>query len=142
MVDIRKQRKKHSRGLQVVEVAVLTVVSFPLLLGAMKYGWLFYQIQKITNATRHGARLAILPDRTTDDVKDAVIDLLEDEEIYYINRDDIVCTPSPVSDANLGDAVTVEIFIDPNDIDLISATGLLPKLKKFNTSVTMAREGF
>jgi hypothetical protein len=142
MVYVRKQRKKHSRGLEIVEVAVLSVVMFPILLGAMKYGWLFYQIQKITNATRHGARLAILPGKTTDEVKQAMVDLLDEEGIHYIEKGDIVCTPSLISDANLGDAVTVEIFIDPNDIDLISMHDMLPKLKRFKTSVTMAKEGF
>jgi Flp pilus assembly protein TadG len=143
MVFIRTREKKHFRGAAAVETAVLLLVLLLLTLGAIKYGWLLLKAQQITNAARHGARLAILPDSTTDGadgVKQAIIDLLDEENII-ISPDDIVCTPSLVSDANLGDAVTVEIFVDCNDIDIMDVP-LLPKPKQLKASVTMAKEGF
>lgn len=43
-----------------------------LILGGMHYGWLFYHLHRVTNATRHAARIGTLPGRSPQDVKDAI----------------------------------------------------------------------
>ncbi len=43
-------------------VGALGVSVLLVMLGAIEYGWLFFNVQQITNAARQGARVAILPD--------------------------------------------------------------------------------
>lgn len=55
---IRHKRLAHRRGAALVEMAIVLVLLLMITLGAIEYGWLFLQMQRITNAARHGARVA------------------------------------------------------------------------------------
>lgn len=142
MVFVRTRGKKHCRGAAAVEIALVLPLLLLLTLGAIKYGWLFLISQQITNAARQGARIAILSNSTTDGVngvKQRIIDLLDEVDIT-IGVDNIECIPFYVEDVNMGDAVTVEVFVDCNDIDIMNIP-LLPQPEQLKASVTMAKEG-
>jgi len=69
------------RGTTVVELAFMLPFFLLLTLGALHYGWLFYHLHRVTNATRHAARVGTLLGRNEQDVKDtitAVLGLNED----------------------------------------------------------------
>ena len=59
-------------GAELVEFAVVLPVMLLVLLGIIEFGLLFQRYQVITNAAREGARLAVLPGYSTDDVEDRV----------------------------------------------------------------------
>ena len=136
---VRTKKQTRYRGLATVEAALV----FPLLLlltfGAIKYGWLFLKAQQITNAARHGARIAILPGKTTDEVELMIIKLLGDVGIT-ISADNVGFEPDDISSASAGDTVTVQVTVPCANIDILDVP-LLPSFENLGASVTMAKEG-
>jgi len=59
-------------GAELVEFAVVAPVMLLVLLGIIDFGLLFQRYQVITNAAREGARIAVLPGYTADDVETRV----------------------------------------------------------------------
>ena len=53
-----RKGKNGQRGTAAVEMAIVLVLLLMVTLGALQYGWLFVNLQKITNAARQGARVA------------------------------------------------------------------------------------
>ena len=140
MVFVRTRGKNHRRGAATVELALV----FPLLIlitfGAIKYGWLFLKAQQITNATRYGARIAILPDATTTGVKTAIIDMLALANISIVPGN-ITITPVDISSLSVGDAVKVQVIVPAANVDIMNVS-LFPSIANVGASVTMAKEGF
>ena len=136
---VRTKKQTRYRGLATVEVAIV----FPLLLlltfGAIKYGWLFLKAQQITNAARHGARIAILPGKTTDEVELMIINLLGDVGIT-ISADNVDFDPPDISSVSAGDTVTVQVTVPGANVDIMDVP-LLPQVGNLGASVTMAKEG-
>jgi len=137
---VRTKKQTRYRGLAALEAALV----FPLLLlltfGAIKYGWLFLKAQQITNAARHGARIAILPGVTVnDDVLPAIQSLMESAGI---NSGDYSVTISPADfpSAAAGDTVTIQVTVPCANIDIMQVP-LLPSFENLGASVTMAKEG-
>ncbi len=68
----RTRGRRGERGSELIEFAIL----FPLLLlivsGMVDMGFLFQTYEVVTNAAREGARIAILPNYTTNDVQNRV----------------------------------------------------------------------
>lgn len=69
-------RARSERGAEILELVLVTPI-FLLLIGAMfDFGFLFRNWEVVTNASREGARVGILPaytcDGSTNDVKDRV----------------------------------------------------------------------
>lgn len=62
-------RLRSERGAELIEFALI----FPLLLlvvvGIIDFGFLFQRFEVLTNATREGARMAVLPNYTQDDIR-------------------------------------------------------------------------
>ena len=140
MVSIRANRKKHRNGTVAVEAALVFPLLILLTFGAIKYGWLFLKAQQITNAARYGARLAILPDATTDDVKTAIINMMAASNIS-ISPDNITITPGDISSSSVGDSIEVRIIVPTESVDIMDVS-LFPTFDNLGASVTMAKEGF
>ena len=140
MVFVRTRGKNHRRGAAAIELALVFPLLILLTFGAIKYGWLFLKAQQITNATRYGARLAILPDSTTADVKTAIINMLALANIS-IGSDNITITPADISSVSIGDAVKVQVVVPAANVDIMNVS-LFPSFANLGASVTMAKEGF
>ena len=140
MVSVRTQRNKHRRGAVAVEAALVFPLLILLTFGAIKYGWLFLKAQQITNAARYGARLAILPDATTDNVKTAIINMMAAANIS-ISADNITITPGDISALSVGDSIEVRVIVPAESVDIMDVP-LFPSLGNLGASVTMAKEGF
>jgi hypothetical protein len=57
------------RAAAVVEMAVVAPLLLTVLFGIIEYGWVFSIRQALTNATREGARVAVLPGSTDEEIQ-------------------------------------------------------------------------
>lgn len=140
MVSVRTRRTKHRHGTVAVEAALVFPLLILLTFGAIKYGWLFLKAQQITNAARYGARLAILPDATTDSVKTAIINMMTAANIP-ISPDNITINPGNISSLSVGDSIEVRVVVPAESVDIMDVS-LFPSFGNLGASVTMAKEGF
>lgn len=140
---VRRRKGNRYRGTAVVEMAIVLLLLLMLTLGGIRYGWLFLQDQKITNAARHGARMAILPGKTTDEVQQQIIDMLNDVGVT-ITADNIDFEPDDISSVGAGETIMVSVKVDVDSIDIMPVpllTELDPPNFAIGASVTMAKEG-
>lgn len=141
MVEKQKQRKRTCRsGTTLVEAAIVFPLILLLTLGVIEYGWLFLKAQEITNATRHGARIAVRPDATPADVLAAIDSLMVaaglDDTGYQVEL-----TPLDISALVPGDTLNVRISVPCENVALINAPALLPTPTHIRASISMAKEG-
>jgi Flp pilus assembly protein TadG len=91
-----------------VEFAIVAPVFFLLVFGMIEYGRMVMVQQVLTNATREGARRAVLDGATTDDIEDVVEEYLTNSSISGAT---VSVSPDPPSSAGSGDPVTVTVNI-------------------------------
>jgi Flp pilus assembly protein TadG len=100
--------RRNRRAAAAVEFAIVAPVFFLLVLGMIEYGRMVMVQQVITNASREGARRAVLDGATTSEVTTVVNDYLASGSISGAT---VTVTPDPPSDAEFGDPVTVSVSI-------------------------------
>lgn len=134
MEGMRQQKRiVYRRGAAMVEMAIVLTLLMMLTLGAIKYGWLFLTMQRMTNAARHGARVAAALGASIPDAEAQMTGLLGN------------LTPLPGTSIVLDDANDVVIAtvlvsgIDPK-ANLIQWEAL-PSPETLRARVTMAKEG-
>jgi Flp pilus assembly protein TadG len=105
----RRTCRLKRRGASAVEFAVIAPVFFMLIFGMIEYGRLIMVQQIITNASREGAREAVLDGATSATVRTDVSNYLQGTSI---NPDNVTITfnTSPAA-AAAGDPVTVTLQI-------------------------------
>lgn len=103
----RSYRKKR-RGAAAVEFAIVAPVFFALVFGMIEYGRMVMVQQVLTNASREGARQAVLDGATTAEVTTVVSDYLTNSSVTGAT---VTITPNPPSSAVSGDPVTVSVAI-------------------------------
>jgi Flp pilus assembly protein TadG len=103
----RSFRKKR-RGAAAVEFAVVAPIFLLLVFGMIEYGRMVMVQQVLTNASREGARRAVLDGSTNQQVVDVVDQYLTSGSIDGAN---ITVTPTNPEDAAFGDPVTVSVDI-------------------------------
>jgi hypothetical protein len=91
-----------------VEFAVVAPVFLLLVFGMIEYGRMVMVQQVITNASREGARVAVLDGSTAADVADIVTRYLTSGAIDGAN---ITIIPDNPQDAGFGDPVSVSVDI-------------------------------
>lgn len=75
-------RRQYRRGAAAVEFAVVAPVFFLMIFGMIELGRMIMVQQILTNASREGARLAVLDGTASSDVKTAVAKYLTGARIY------------------------------------------------------------
>jgi hypothetical protein len=95
----RKCRRKR-RGAAVVEFAVVALV-----LGMIEFGRALMVQQMLTNASREGARVAVLEGSSASEVVTAV-----EERLTTIDGATVECNPDP-SAAGYGESITVTVTV-------------------------------
>lgn len=130
-------RRERSRGLMLIETALVFFLLVLLTFGVLEYGWMFMNAQHVTNAARQGARVGVRVDSINADVTAEVDAVLTAQGItnYTVNLDPTsVETPSP------GDPLTVTVTVPYADIAL---TGMpfIPVPTNLQSAVTMSKEG-
>ena len=127
------------RGLSLVEAALVLPIVVMLTFALIEYGWLFLQAQQLSNAARHGARLAVLPDTTTQHVNDQIATMLADAGLGDSGYT-VQITPADVTLAESGETVTVSVTVTYANIGL-ARMGWIPLPSEVGGAVTMAKEG-
>ncbi|WP_315849866.1 TadE/TadG family type IV pilus assembly protein [Blastopirellula marina] len=110
----RLYRSKRT-GAAVVEFAIVAPLFFLLVFGMIEYGRMVMVQQVITNASREGARRAVLDGATTSEVVAAVEEFLEQASVSGGNLE-IRVSPDPPGSASNGDPVGVTISVPFSDV--------------------------
>lgn len=138
MDAIAKDRRCRQRGTEIVEAAIILPLLLMVVLGAIEYGWLFLNAQQITNAARHGARIAILPHDTAVSEATAAITSLLSKAGLADNSPDVTITPEMVDGHP---CMTVRITVSTAGLAIVNAPSLIPIPATLGCTVTMAKEG-
>ncbi len=139
-------RRSSRTGTTIVEAAFVLPLLLLLLLGAIEYGWLFFNVQQITNAARQGARVAALPDVTAAQAQAVIMELLQRNGLDS-HSPTVEVGPDPEGIVVPGyptrAAVRVRITVPTAGLRIVNmnafAAGLEPEA--IGATVTMAKEG-
>ncbi len=124
------------RGAAVVEFAIVAPVLLLLVFGMIEYGRLVMVQQVLTNATREGARRAVLDGATTSQVTSVVTDYLSTSRISGAV---ITVTPSPPSNAAFGAPITVSAQVPFGQVSWLP-TPMFLSGKTMSATTVMRRE--
>ncbi len=80
-------RLRSERGAELIEFALIFPLLLLVVLGIIDFGFLFQRYEVLTNATREGARMAVLPGYADADVKSRVC--------AYLNTGSVPTTGCP-----------------------------------------------
>ena len=100
--------KRH--GAAVVEFAIVAPIFFLLVFGMIEYGRMVMVQQVITNASREGARRAVLEGATTSEVVSAVNQMLDSAAVDSKSVE-VTVSPDPPEDAGFGAPVSVTVQV-------------------------------
>jgi len=115
---------------------MIAPVFFLMILGMIEFGRMVMVQQIITNASREGARMAILDGSTTAEVLTSVEDYLTSGSIANAT---VTVDPDPPSSAGYGDPVTVTVQIPFNQVSWLPVPRYLGD-KVLTASAVMRRE--
>lgn len=125
------------RGVAAVEFAVVAPIFFMLVVGIIEVGRALMVQQVLINASRVGARRAVMLSSSQDAVVDAATEFAEGIGVPGV---DVAVSPDPASAAT-GAAVTVAVSIDFADVSWLPAPWLMGG-KVLSASSVMRKEGF
>lgn len=108
--------RRNRRGAAAVEFAIIAPLFFLLIFGLIEFGRMVMVQQIITNASREGARIAVLDGTTKQEVQAAVMNYLQSARIYGVSPEDIPVDPDPPNAAGYGEPVTVTVTIPFNQV--------------------------
>jgi Flp pilus assembly protein TadG len=136
LTKVFRSGRKKRRGTAVVEFAIVAPLFFLLVFGMIEYGRMVMVQQIITNASREGARQAVLDGTTSSEVKTTVDTFLTNVSVAGAT---VTITPDPLSDADFGDPVTVRVSIDFDQVSWLPSPMFLGETNLSATTV-MRRE--
>jgi Flp pilus assembly protein TadG len=128
--------RKNRKGAAAVEFAVVAPVFFLLVFGMIEFGRMVMVQQIITNASREGARMAVLDGSTRSNVLSTVSSYLSNAGIHgaTVNTD-----PTEPSTAQYGEPVTVSVSVPFNQVSWLP-TPLFIGGKTLVATTVMRRE--
>lgn len=129
--------RKRRRGASVVEFALVAPVFILLVFGMVELGRMVMVQQLLTNASREGARRAILDGSTVSEVQDVVEQYLANTSVR-VPRENITVSPDP-EDAAFGDPITVSVSVPFESVSWLPAPMFLGGTNMEATTV-MRRE--
>jgi Flp pilus assembly protein TadG len=106
----------------VVEFAIVAPLFFLLVLGIIEFGRMVMVQQILTNASREGARRAVLETATAPDVETVVADYLTSASVPGAT---VTVAPGSLSGLGFGDPVTVTVSVPFNQVSWVSAPWFL-----------------
>jgi Flp pilus assembly protein TadG len=120
----------------VVEFALVAPVLFLMVFGMIEFGRMVMVQQVLTNASREGARIAVLDGTTTSDVTTAVQTYLTGSSIQGAT---VTVTPDPPSSAGYGAPVTVSVAIGFDQVSWLPSPMFLGG-RQLTATTVMRRE--
>ncbi|MCC6126581.1 MAG: pilus assembly protein [Pirellulales bacterium] len=133
-IGCRSCRKR--RGAAAVEFAIIAPLFFLLVFGMIEFGRMVMVQQILTNASREGARKAVLDGSTTTDVVNTVLTNLSDAKITA-STSNVTINPANPATANYGDPITVTVTIPFSQVSWLPAPMLLSFLPSGQTDITL-----
>ena len=131
------RRKAARRGAAVVEFAVLAPLLFLLIFGMIEYGRMVMVQQLITNASREGARVAIL-DGSTNSYVIAKAKATVGGAVP-LQDSDVTTSPTNITTAAAGTSVTVTVGVNFDDVSWLPHAFWLGG-KRLSAASVMRRE--
>jgi Flp pilus assembly protein TadG len=128
---------RQRRGAAAVDFAIVAPLFFLLVFGMIEFGRMVMVQQILTNASREGARKAVLDGSTATDVTNTVITYMSDAKIT-INTSNITLNPTNPATANYGDPITVTVSVPFSHVSWLPAPMLLSFLPAGKTDITLA----
>jgi len=128
--------RRYRRAAAAVEFAVVAPVFLLLVFGMIEYGRMVMVYQVITNASREGARAAVLDGATTNSVTTAVNDYLTTGAVSGAT---VTVSPDPPSGAQNGDPVTVTVSIPFSQVSWLPSPMYLGS-RTLSSATVMRRE--
>ena len=132
----RRTNRQRSRGAAMVEMALVLPILLLLTFAVIEYGWLTFRASQVNQAARHGARIAVRPAATVDEVDDAVASIMEGAGLAEYT---LTITPGDPA-IDVGEPVTVNVSVDYGPISL-TGSSFVPVPATLVGNVTMAKEG-
>ena len=138
-----RERHRHCRsrrvrrGAAAVEFALVAPVFILLIFGILECGQLIMVQQILTNASREGARLAVLEGTTLSEMQTAVDDYLANSSISGAS---LTVTPSSLGNTESGAPITVTVSVPFSQVSWGSSTWF-PGGANLSASTLMRREG-
>lgn len=134
----RKRRIQSAprRGAAVVEFALVSPLLIMLTLGMMEIGRVVMVKQLLINASREGARFAVLPGSTNAEVEAQVVEALQPT----ISGATVSVDPPVIATAPAGTPITVAVTIPAANVSWIPHP-LFTLNSDIHASTTMRREG-
>jgi Flp pilus assembly protein TadG len=107
-----------------VEFAIVAPVFFLMIFGMIEVGRAVMVQQIITNASREGARLAVLPGTTAQDVTDRVQEILTSQTVPGASVEILNETGNPTDpeDAEYGDVIKVTVSVPYSEVSWLPAS--------------------
>ena len=130
--------RRNRLGAATVEFAIVAPVFVMLVFGMIEYGRMVMVQQIITNASREGARKAVLDGSTATDVQNTVMSYMSGGGIT-IASGNVTVTPNPPSGAASGDPVTVTVALPFTQVSWLPSPMFLGSRSMTSTTV-MRRE--
>ena len=134
---VRRIRRSERRGAAAVEFAIIAPIFILLMLGMIEVGRGVMVQQVLTNASRVGARRAIVLSTTMQQAKDAAEDYADAAGVSTVTA---AVSPDPAS-ADPGDEITVTVTVDFANVTWIPSPWFMGGKVLTATSV-MRKEGF
>jgi Flp pilus assembly protein TadG len=136
---------RKQRGAAAVEFAVVAPVFVLLIFGMIEYGRMVMVQQMLTNASREGARRAVLEGATEQDVRQTVIDYLTPANVPVTNEDITILIGDPaavgaLSSAEFGDPVHVKVGIDFGQVSWLPSPMYLSSSTRMEAVSVMRKE--
>ena len=133
----RLRRRSNRRAVALMEMALVLPLLVLFLFGMMEYGWIFLNMQQITTAARHGARMGVKPDATSGDVTAAVASVMSSAGLggsgYTVSFSD----PGGLA---TGAELRVTVVVTYANIEL-TGIPVIPVPATLRSGVSMAKEG-
>jgi len=118
----RRLTRSRRRGTAIVEFAIVAPLFFLVILGIIEFGRMVMVQQILTNASREGARRAVLETATAPDVETVVADYLTKTSVPGAT---VRVDPGSLSGLGFGDPVTVTVSVPFDRVSWVPAPWFL-----------------
>ncbi len=130
--------RRNRLGAAAVEFAIVAPIFFLMIFGMVEFGRMVMVQQIITNASREGARMAVLDGATTSEVATSIGTYLSNASISNATPT-VTIVPDPPSSASYGAPVTVSVSVPFSQVSWLPSPMFLGG-KTLSASTVMRRE--
>ena len=134
---LRGRNATRRRGVAAVEFAMVAPLFILLVFGILEYGRMVMVQQVLTNATREGARAAVLDGATSDSVAAKVNTYLHGASVPNAT---VTINPTNPSAAAMGDPVTVTAQLTFGQVSWLPSPMYISSSQALRASCVMRRE--